>query len=76
MAQINDRYYEDLTPDALRHILDEFRAGRTPPPGSAAGRRSSEPQGAPLTLSDPALYDGSRAQPLVIPNLPQPEPVT
>ena len=75
MAQINDLYYEDLTPDALRHILDELRAGRTPPPGSAAGRRSSEPQGAPLTLSDPALYDGSRAQPLVIPNLPQPEPV-
>ena len=74
MAQINDRYSEDLTPDALRHILDEFRAGRTPPPGSAVGRRSAEPQGAPLTLSDPALYDGSRAQPLVIPNLPQPEP--
>ena len=75
MAQINDLYYEDLTPESLRTLLSEFRAGRTPPPGSAVGRRSSEPQGAPLTLTDPALYDGSRAQPLTIPNLPQPEPV-
>ncbi len=74
MAQINDLYYEDLTPDSLARILQDFRAGKTPAPGSQVGRRSSEPQGGVLTLSDPALYDGSRAKPFTIPNLPQPEP--
>jgi NADH-quinone oxidoreductase subunit E len=39
MAAINDDYYEDLTPAALKGLLDEFRAGRTPPKGSAARRR-------------------------------------
>ena len=75
MAQINDIYYEDLTPDSLAAILRDLRAGNTPKCGSQVGRQSSEPLGGPLTLADPALYDGSRAQPLTIPNLPQPEPV-
>ncbi len=75
MAQINDYYYEDLTPETLSDIIDDFRRGEHPNPGSYVGRRSSEPQGGPLTLTDPALYDGSRAQPLTkLPNAPQPEP--
>ena len=75
MAQINDYYYEDLTPETLGEIIEEFRRGEHPNPGSYIGRHSSEPQGGPLTLTDPALYDGSRAEPLVrIPNAPQPEP--
>ncbi|HEY1752711.1 MAG TPA: NADH-quinone oxidoreductase subunit NuoE [Caulobacteraceae bacterium] len=72
MAAINDDYYEDLTPAALKHILDEFRAGRTPPPGSSAGRQATAPVGGPLTLTDPALYDGSRAKPYKLPNTPEP----
>ena len=72
MAAINDDYYEDLTPEALKHILDEFRAGRTPPPGSAIGRQATAPVGGPLTLTDPALYDGSRAKPFKLPNAPEP----
>lgn len=70
MAAINDDYYEDLTPDSLRAILAEFRAGRTPPPGSSLGRQATAPVDGPLTLTDPALHDGSRAQPLAkLPNV-------
>jgi NADH-quinone oxidoreductase subunit E len=75
MAQINDYYYEDLTPESLAQIIGDFRAGKTPKPGSYAGRHSSEPAGGAQTLTDPTLYDGSRAEPLkAIPNAPQPEP--
>jgi len=70
MAAINDDYYEDLTPESLRAFLAEFRAGRTPPPGSSLGRKATAPPDGPLTLADPALYDGSRAQPLAkLPNV-------
>jgi NADH-quinone oxidoreductase subunit E len=70
MAAINDDYYEDLTPESLRAILAEFRAGRTPPPGSSLGRQATAPSDGPLTLADPTLYDGSRAQPLTrLPNV-------
>ena len=73
MAQINDRYYEDLTPDSLSAILAAFRGGQTPSPGSAIGRKSSEPEGGAKTLLEPTLYDGSAANPVTIPNRPQPE---
>jgi NADH-quinone oxidoreductase subunit E len=72
MAAINDDYYEDLSPQSLKHILGEFRAGRTPPPGSAIGRQATAPVGGPLTLQDPTLYDGSRARPFTLPNTPEP----
>ncbi len=73
MAAINDDYYEDLTPASLKALLDEFRAGRAPPPGSSLGRQATAPVGGPLTLTDPALYDGSRAKPLErLPNAPEP----
>jgi NADH-quinone oxidoreductase subunit E len=72
MAAINDDYYEDLTPASLKGLLDEFRAGRTPPKGSAIGRQATAPVGGPLTLTDPALYDGSRAQPFKLPNATEP----
>jgi len=73
MAAINDYYYEDLTPDSLKAILDEFRKGGHPKPGSAIGRHGAVAEGGPLTLTDPALYDGSRARPLdKLPNVPEP----
>jgi len=72
MAQINDYYYEDLTPETLGQIIDDFRAGKAPKPGSYAGRHTSEPAGGALTLTDPALYDGSKAKPVKIPNAPEP----
>ena len=75
MAAINDYYYEDLTPESLMAILDAFAAGESPAPGSAISRQGSAPEGGPLTLLDPALYDGSRAKPLTaLPNLPEKAP--
>lgn len=75
MVSINDRYYEDLDPESLARIIDEFDAGRPPPPGSAIGRQGAAPEGGPRTLLDPALYDGSRGKPIeTLPNAPAREP--
>jgi NADH-quinone oxidoreductase subunit E len=74
MAMINDYYFEDLTPENLAQIIDDFAAGKTPKPGSRVGRASSEPEGGALTLTDPKLYDGSAAKP--IRKLPNSDPVT
>ncbi|MBL8773670.1 MAG: NADH-quinone oxidoreductase subunit NuoE [Phenylobacterium sp.] len=70
MAAINDRYYEDLTPEGLEKLLDAFAAGKGPPPGSEIGRQGSAPEGGPLTLTDPKLFDGSLGKKIKIPNLP------
>jgi NADH-quinone oxidoreductase subunit E len=73
MAQINDYYYEDLTPESLGQIIDDFRAGKAPKPGSYAGRHTCEPKGGATTLLDASLYDGSRGKTLKkIPNAPEP----
>jgi len=73
MAAINDYYYEDLTPDFLAQLIEDFAEGKTPDPGSFAGRHASEPAGGPLTLLDPSLYDGSRAKSIgTLPNAPKP----
>jgi NADH-quinone oxidoreductase subunit E len=73
MAQINDYYFEDLTPETIGRIIDDFAAGKSPKPGSYVGRNSSEPEGGALTLTDPKLYDGSAAKP--IRKLPNSDPV-
>ncbi len=74
MAQINDDYFEDLTPETLEQLLDDMAAGKSPAPGPQIDRITSAPFGGLTTLTDEALYDGSRAQPLsVIPGAPQPE---
>ena len=73
MAAINDYYYDDLAPESLATILDGFASGAPPAPGSAIGRQDCAPEGGPLTLTDPSLYDGSRARPLGgLPNIPVP----
>jgi NADH-quinone oxidoreductase subunit E len=70
MAAINDYYYEDLTPESLGQILDDFAAGKSPKPGSYDGRLASEPKGAVHTLTDPKLYNGSAAKKIKLPNAP------
>jgi len=69
MVQINADFYEDLTPETFEKILDEFAAGRTPPPGPQVDRQLSAPIGGPTTLTDPAIYKrngapGARKEPL------------
>ena len=36
--QINDDYYEDLTPENFEQMLDDFAAGKPPKPGPQIGR--------------------------------------
>lgn len=59
MVQINFDYYEDLTPENFRALLDDLRHGRPTKPGPQNGRSGSEPLGGGETLKDPALYDGT-----------------
>ncbi len=60
MVQINDDYFEDLTPENFNKLLDDLAAGRPVKKGSQTGRVSSEPEpGAAPTLTDASLYDGS-----------------
>jgi NADH-quinone oxidoreductase subunit E len=49
MVQINDDYYEDLTPENFAKLLDDLKAGRPVKTGSQIGRVSSEPAGGELT---------------------------
>jgi NADH-quinone oxidoreductase subunit E len=59
MAQINFDYYEDLTPENFKALLEDLRHGRPTKPGPQNGRSGSEPLGGGETLKDPALYDGT-----------------
>lgn len=51
VVQINDNLYEDLTADNIVKVLDELKAGKTPPMGSQIGRKGSEPVGGAITLT-------------------------
>ena len=59
MVQINQDYFEDLTPETTMALLDDLAAGRPVKPGPQSGRVSSEPAGGLTSLTDPSLYDGS-----------------
>jgi NADH-quinone oxidoreductase subunit E len=59
MVQIWKDTYEDLTPEAFDKILGAFERGTAPKTGSQTNRRTSSPEGAPTTLVDASLYDGS-----------------
>lgn len=73
MVQINDDYYEDLTPEILGDILGKLRNGAETQPGPQIDRVNSAPEGGTTTLTDAALFDGSRNAVSVLPNLPEPE---
>ena len=45
MVQINDDYYEDLTPENFDKLLDDLAAGQPVKIGSQTGRVTSEPVG-------------------------------
>ena len=50
MVQINEDYYEDLTPETFEKILDQFAAGKKPKSGPQIDRQFSAPVGGPTTL--------------------------
>nr|VZI08890.1 unnamed protein product [Spirometra erinaceieuropaei] len=65
MMQINDDYYEDLTPEDVDKILDDLRQGRSPKPGPQSGqnhRCSCEPKGGLTSLTSPSPPLGFKLQ--------------
>jgi len=50
MIQINDYFYEDLSPEKLIEILEMLRDGKHPPSGSQTGRQTSAPFGGATSL--------------------------
>ena len=52
MAQIGKDYYEDLTPDKLRHLIAAFSHGEIPVPGPQNGRYAAEPAGGLTSLTE------------------------
>ena len=58
MVQINDDYYEDLTPENFAKLLDDLAAGRPVKTGSQIGRVSSEPVGGLTALTSLYGADG------------------
>jgi NADH-quinone oxidoreductase subunit E len=49
-VQINDDFYEDLTPESFARVLDELAAGNRPKPGPQIDRQFSAPIGGLTTL--------------------------
>lgn len=76
MVQINDDYYEDLTPESLGEIVEKLRNGAdVPEPGPQVDRINSAPEGGTDVLTEADLFDGSRNSAVAtLPNLPEPEP--
>ena len=52
MVQINDDFYEDLTPDIMEKMIDDLKAGKKLPVGSQTGRRGSCAQNGPTSLTE------------------------
>lgn len=74
MVQINDDYYEDLTPALLEKLMDDLAAGKKVKAGPQIDRQYSAPAGGLTTLTgengsprgpsaDPALTDSNAKRP-------------
>lgn len=58
MVQINDDYYEDLTPETMKEVIDLLAEGMAPRVGSQKGRKSSMALSGTTTLKDLAKKTG------------------
>ncbi len=67
-----DHYIEDLDGPKLEALMDDLAAGKTIKYGPQSDRNASEPHGTKV-LTDPSLYDGSRAKKIKLPNTAKPE---
>jgi NADH-quinone oxidoreductase subunit E len=74
MAAIDDYYVEDVTAEDMASVIDKLARGESVEYGPMNGRKVSEPLGGPLTLTDESVYDGRLAQPVTLPNKPEPQP--
>ena len=50
MIQINDDFYEDLTPESMTEILESLKKGKMPPAGPQVKRQKAAPVGGATTL--------------------------
>ena len=50
MIQVNDDFYEDLTPETMVSLLESLKKGVMPKPGPQNGRNKAEPEGGATTL--------------------------
>ena len=73
MIQVFSDTYEDLTPDSLEKIIDDFQAGRPVKPGPQNGRQFSMALGGASTLTDKSLFNKQRSFKRV--EAPPPPPV-
>jgi NADH-quinone oxidoreductase subunit E len=58
MVQINDDYYEDLTPARMAEIIDALKAGKDVPKGPQIKRHASMGAAGPTTLIEEAKKAG------------------
>lgn len=60
MMQINDDYYEDLSHENAKQIIEDLKAGRKPKAGPSAesGRFAGEPKGGLTSLTTPPTGPG------------------
>ncbi|MGH6947489.1 MAG: NADH-quinone oxidoreductase subunit NuoE [Kiloniellales bacterium] len=63
MVQIDDHYYEDLTPQRLLEILDAMKSGEDIPVGPQTGRQGSAPEGGATTLTKLPKAETGEARP-------------
>ncbi|KAH8090452.1 thioredoxin-like [2Fe-2S] ferredoxin-domain-containing protein [Filobasidium floriforme] len=63
MIQINDDFYEDLTPETTIKILDALARGETPKPGPQSSRKTSENAQGMTTLTSAPYGPGEHCQP-------------
>ena len=52
MMQINDDYYEDLSPESAVAVLDSLAKGEKPKIGPQSARHTSEPAGGLTSLTE------------------------
>ena len=60
MIQVFKDTYEDLTPEKLEELIDQWQAGKQVSPGPQIDRHFSAPVGGGTTLIDKSLYKGQR----------------
>lgn len=63
MVQINDEYYEDLTPEIVEQIIDRLAKGEAVPMGSQQGRKGAMAQAGSTSLREKAQALGVKLQP-------------
>ncbi len=59
ILQVGEKYYEDLDPDSATAVLEAFKRGATPKPGSQTGRHGSCPIEGATTLKEIGLPEGA-----------------